>query len=228
LSSLARHPDARRRCSRRSGDRRAGFRRAQFPPDRAPSRKRERADPSRHPRRACRPRRSVPRWAPFAARPVAAHRHGATAGARRTRHPRSPPRCRGRSRRRAAFPRVRPYAPGRDSSNEHPRFARYHRRMSADDDSLLADQVAYYRARAGEYDQWWFRQGRFDRGPELNAAFFADVAIVEGALFAFLDAVRPRRVLELACGTGLFTRHLAPHVAHVTAVDASPEVIACN
>ena len=100
--------------------------------------------------------------------------------------------------------------------------------MSADDDSLLADQIAYYRARAGEYDQWWFREGRFDRGPELNAAFFADVAIVEGALFAFLDAVRPRRVLELACGTGLFTRHLAPHVAHVTAVDASPEVIACN
>ena len=82
--------------------------------------------------------------------------------------------------------------------------------------------------RAGEYDQWWFRQGRFDRGPALNAAFFADVAIVEGALFAFLDAVRPRRVLELACGTGLFTRHLAPRVAHVTAVDASVEVIACN
>jgi len=100
--------------------------------------------------------------------------------------------------------------------------------MSADDDSLLADQIAYYRARAGEYDEWWFRQGRFDRGPELNAAFFADVAIVEDALFAFLDAVRPRRVLELACGTGLFTRHLAPRVAHVTAVDASPEVIACN
>ena len=100
--------------------------------------------------------------------------------------------------------------------------------MSADDDSLLADQIAYYRARAGEYDEWWFRQGRFDRGPELNAAFLADVAIVETALFAFLDAVRPRRVLELACGTGLFTRHLAPRVAHVTAVDASPEVIACN
>jgi len=100
--------------------------------------------------------------------------------------------------------------------------------MPANDDSLLADQIAYYRARAGEYDEWWFRQGRFDRGPELNAAFFADVAFVEGALYAFLDAARPRRVLELACGTGLFTRHLAPRVARVTAVDASPEVIACN
>jgi demethylmenaquinone methyltransferase/2-methoxy-6-polyprenyl-1,4-benzoquinol methylase len=35
-------------------------------------------------------------------------------------------------------------------------------------------------------------------------------------------------VLELACGTGLFTRHLAPRVAALTAVDASPEVIAIN
>jgi demethylmenaquinone methyltransferase/2-methoxy-6-polyprenyl-1,4-benzoquinol methylase len=35
-------------------------------------------------------------------------------------------------------------------------------------------------------------------------------------------------VLELACGTGLFTRHLAPRAGRVTAVDASPEVIAIN
>ena len=99
---------------------------------------------------------------------------------------------------------------------------------SSTDTSLLADQIAYYRARAGEYDQWWFRQGRFDRGPELNAAWFSDVSIVDQALFSFLDTARPRRVLELACGTGLFTRHLVPRVANVTAVDASPEVIACN
>ena len=98
----------------------------------------------------------------------------------------------------------------------------------ASDASILSDQIAYYRARAGEYDEWWFRRGRFDRGAELNAAWFADVAIVETALFGFLDAARPCRVLELACGTGLFTRHLAARVAHVTAVDASPEVIACN
>lgn len=96
------------------------------------------------------------------------------------------------------------------------------------DADILADQIAYYRARAGEYDQWWFRERRFDRGPDLNAAWFADVGIVERALFDFLDAVRPQRVLEIACGTGLFTRHLAPRVAQVTAVDASPEVIACN
>jgi len=98
----------------------------------------------------------------------------------------------------------------------------------SEDASLLADQIAYYRARAGEYDEWWFRKRRFDRGPDLNREWFDDVAIVERALFAFIEAARPERVLELACGTGLFTRHLAPRVRHVTAVDASPEVIACN
>ena len=43
-----------------------------------------------------------------------------------------------------------------------------------------------------------------------------------------LDEARPSTVLELACGTGLFTRHIAPRVAAVTAVDASPEVIEIN
>jgi demethylmenaquinone methyltransferase/2-methoxy-6-polyprenyl-1,4-benzoquinol methylase len=35
-------------------------------------------------------------------------------------------------------------------------------------------------------------------------------------------------VLEVACGTGLFTRLIAPRVGVITAVDASPEVIAIN
>jgi demethylmenaquinone methyltransferase/2-methoxy-6-polyprenyl-1,4-benzoquinol methylase len=99
---------------------------------------------------------------------------------------------------------------------------------SVADRRLLSEQVDYYRSRAGEYDQWWFRTGRYDRGPKLNAAWFADVAEVEAALGGFLSRTRPVSVLELACGTGLFTRHLAPRVTRVTAVDASPEVIACN
>jgi len=96
------------------------------------------------------------------------------------------------------------------------------------DPAILAEQVAYYRARAGEYDEWWFRTGRYDRGPELNAAWAADVNEVEGALVAYLDHARPRRALELACGTGLFTRFLAPRAEHLLALDASPEVLAIN
>src|SRR5215831_11534041 len=93
---------------------------------------------------------------------------------------------------------------------------------------ILQDQVDYYRARAGEYDEWWFRTGRWDRGAEFTAHWRQEAAQVEAALAEWLASRRPKRVLELACGTGLFTRHLAPRVDKVTAVDASPEVIAIN
>ena len=93
---------------------------------------------------------------------------------------------------------------------------------------VLQDQIDYYRARAGEYDEWWFRRGRYDRGAEFNARWHAEVATVEAAVTDWLSARRPRKLLELACGTGLFTRHIAPRVPQVTAVDASPEVIAIN
>src|SRR5271154_5005255 len=77
---------------------------------------------------------------------------------------------------------------------------------------ILADQIAYYRARAGEYDEWWFRAGRYDRGEAFNAQWQTETAAVESAVGRWLDARRPSSALELACGTGLFTRHLAPRV----------------
>lgn len=95
-------------------------------------------------------------------------------------------------------------------------------------DRLLQDQIDYYRARAGEYDEWWFRTGRYDRGPEFNAQWRAEVVEVEHAVAEWLEMRRPRRVVELACGTGLFTRLLAPKVDKLTAIDASPEVLAIN
>jgi SAM-dependent methyltransferase len=48
---------------------------------------------------------------------------------------------------------------------------------------------------------------------------------VEAELARFAPA---GRVLELACGTGLWTRHLARWADRLTAVDASPEVLAIN
>jgi len=96
------------------------------------------------------------------------------------------------------------------------------------DDDILHDQIDYYRARAGEYDEWWFRLGRYDRGDAFNAHWHAETAAAEAAFDRWLAGVRPRRVLELACGTGLFTRRIAGHVEHLTAVDASSEVIDLN
>jgi ubiquinone/menaquinone biosynthesis C-methylase UbiE len=99
---------------------------------------------------------------------------------------------------------------------------------SPSSDAVLAEQVAYYRARASEYDAWWLRQGRYDRGAALNAEWFGEIAEVEARLAAFLAVTRVEHALELACGTGLFTRRLAPAVPALTAIDASPEVIAIN
>lgn len=91
--------------------------------------------------------------------------------------------------------------------------------------SIVEEQIEYYRARAAEYDQWFLRQGRYDRGPDLNERWFAEDREVLGSLNAF----RPNGlVLELACGTGIWTARLLPHAREVVAVDASPEVIAIN
>src|SRR5690348_14859593 len=83
--------------------------------------------------------------------------------------------------------------------------------MTAPDprDPLLAEQLAYYRAVAPEYEShalpgWG--------GPE-----------VEAALVAFAPA---GDVLELACGPGMWTEILLRHAASVTAVDGAPEMLA--
>jgi SAM-dependent methyltransferase len=87
---------------------------------------------------------------------------------------------------------------------------------------LLTEQARYYRARAGEYDDWWLRRGRYDHGEEANARWFADGDAVAAALERFAPT---GDVLELACGTGLWTERLLPHARSVTAIDASQEVI---
>jgi demethylmenaquinone methyltransferase/2-methoxy-6-polyprenyl-1,4-benzoquinol methylase len=93
------------------------------------------------------------------------------------------------------------------------------------DRELIDEQIEYYRARAPEYDEWFLRQGRYDRGEAQRRAWFAEVAEVEAALRA---AGPHGRVLELACGTGLWTRRLAEQASEVTALDAAPEVLERN
>ncbi len=89
----------------------------------------------------------------------------------------------------------------------------------------LDEMVAYYRARAAEYDEWWYRRGRYDRGPEMRARWFAEVALVEAALDG---CDMSGNVLELAPGTGIWTERLVRVARSVTAVDASPEMVAIN
>lgn len=76
----------------------------------------------------------------------------------------------------------------------------------------LEEQVAYYRARAPEYRHI---------SPRANDA----LSLVRRNL---LRIGRVSRILELASGTGVWTQELLELGDTVTAVDASPEMIAIN
>jgi demethylmenaquinone methyltransferase/2-methoxy-6-polyprenyl-1,4-benzoquinol methylase len=98
--------------------------------------------------------------------------------------------------------------------------------MDRDGDELLAEQIAYYRARAPEYDRWWERTDQYTLDPELRAQWDADKRDLTALVDGWLSPFRGGRALELACGTGIWTARLAPHFAEVVAVDAAPEAIA--
>ena len=86
---------------------------------------------------------------------------------------------------------------------------------------ILAEQLAYYRARAREYDKWFRREGLHDLGEELNARWRLELV----GVYSALDAFAPRGdVLELAYGTGEWTIRLAEVATSVVGVDAAPEM----
>jgi demethylmenaquinone methyltransferase/2-methoxy-6-polyprenyl-1,4-benzoquinol methylase len=91
------------------------------------------------------------------------------------------------------------------------------------DDGLLASQIAYYRAHAPQYDDWWFRQGRHDLGERYSESWNAQIQTVRTGL---LELGQLGDTLEFAGGTGNWTRELAVLSDSVTVVDASPEAVA--
>src|ERR1700685_3081157 len=97
--------------------------------------------------------------------------------------------------------------------------------MGVNHDDLLAEQRSYYRSRAPEYDEWWQRQGRYDRGEEELLEWQRQVALVDDALASFGAT---GSVLELAGGTGWWTERLARTADGLTVVDSSPEALALN
>jgi len=90
---------------------------------------------------------------------------------------------------------------------------------------LVAEQKRYYAERAPEYDDWWYRRGRYEFEPDALARWWADVAEAEAALEAFAPG---GTVLELAAGTGIWTRKLVRLADRVVAVDANAETLALN
>jgi demethylmenaquinone methyltransferase/2-methoxy-6-polyprenyl-1,4-benzoquinol methylase len=91
--------------------------------------------------------------------------------------------------------------------------------------SLLEEQLHYYRARAAEYDDWFLRRGQFDRGVEENAKWSRELRALDMALRETKPA---GDVLELACGTGWWTKRLLSGAIRLLAVDAAPEMLRLN
>ena len=68
------------------------------------------------------------------------------------------------------------------------------------------DMVAYYDARAAEYDDWYLRRGRYEHGPIHDAAWNAEL----DAAGRWLDGLPiAGRIVELAAGTGWWSPLLA-------------------
>jgi SAM-dependent methyltransferase len=90
---------------------------------------------------------------------------------------------------------------------------------------VLREQKRYYAERAPEYDDWWYRRGRYELEPDALARWRADATEAEEAL----EASAPGgTVLELAAGTGIWTRNLVRLADRVVAVDANAETLALN
>ncbi len=90
---------------------------------------------------------------------------------------------------------------------------------------VLREQKRYYAERAPEYDDWWYRRGRYELEPGALARWRADATEAEEAL----EASAPGgTVLELAAGTGIWTRNLVRLADRVVAVDANAETLALN
>jgi demethylmenaquinone methyltransferase/2-methoxy-6-polyprenyl-1,4-benzoquinol methylase len=90
---------------------------------------------------------------------------------------------------------------------------------------VLCEQKHYYAERAPEYDDWWYRRGRYELEPGALARWRADATEAEEAL----EASAPGgTVLELAAGTGIWTRNLVRLADRVVAVDANAETLALN
>jgi ubiquinone/menaquinone biosynthesis C-methylase UbiE len=79
------------------------------------------------------------------------------------------------------------------------------------------DMRRYYDQRAAEYDDWWLGRGLFAGRPRPGWSEEVE------ELISVIGALAPARTLDVACGTGLLTRHLP---GELVALDQSESMVA--
>ena len=73
-------------------------------------------------------------------------------------------------------------------------------------DDVSTEMIAYYEARSGEYDDWYLRRGRYERGPVHDQAWAAELDLAT----LWLDGLAwSGEIVELAAGTGWWSPLLA-------------------
>jgi 2-polyprenyl-3-methyl-5-hydroxy-6-metoxy-1,4-benzoquinol methylase len=83
--------------------------------------------------------------------------------------------------------------------------------MTDETAGVLAEQVSYYRKRADEYD----------------VTAYGNVAAASARVERLVTEMGPTgAILEIACGTGMWTAALARRASRLTAIDAAPETTA--
>jgi ubiquinone/menaquinone biosynthesis C-methylase UbiE len=90
---------------------------------------------------------------------------------------------------------------------------------------ILTEQKAYYQARAEEYDDWFYRRGHYDRGPEHTRQWQVELDQVRHAL---QRANLGGHIVDIAAGTGIWTKELLPMADHITVLDSSQEMLDLN
>ncbi|MBI3859249.1 MAG: methyltransferase domain-containing protein [Thaumarchaeota archaeon] len=87
---------------------------------------------------------------------------------------------------------------------------------------MLEETKEYYRQRAAQYSDWANRTGNYEGGSEPDESWFSEArTVIEALEAARLDG----DVLEVACGTGIWTDVLVKNANSVTALDSSQEMI---
>jgi SAM-dependent methyltransferase len=88
---------------------------------------------------------------------------------------------------------------------------------------VMTSQIAYYKAHAPRYDDWWLRERRHDLGEDFRQKWTSEISKLQTALSELAPF---GEVLEFAGGTGNWTVELASVATAITVVDASPETAA--
>ena len=89
--------------------------------------------------------------------------------------------------------------------------------------AIEEEMIIYYAERSGEYNDWYERKNKYNKGLALNTRWFEDLNVVE----EILTEIQNKNILEVAAGTGRWTKVLSKKNS-VTPTDSSAEMLKIN